>query len=396
MRRIAGWALLAIALAGCCTKRPDVLCIYYPEWHVYPEGDEIFGKGHTEWDFVTTAKPRFPGHEQPIRLWDGCPDDSNPADVAKEIDYASSAGIDVFVYDWYWADGHPIQHEALEKGFLRAPNRDKMKFALMWANHDRSNAFRPEFGKSADKYYWKLQWTSEEFLAAIDYCIKAYFAAPEYYLKDGKVFFSVYSAVKLIKKVGGPEKMKETLEAAQAKMTEAGLPPLHFSAMVHHVKDLPLVKAAGYDSASSYNVTPYDFDDNDVGRQVGRGKKQVLTHEEFAECHRQYNARIAAAAEIPYIPTATRGWDCTPRCRDDVPFPWKSLVYPYLGVVSGLKSEVFRGILEDVRTQAENDPLKPDAVLINAWNEYTEGCFLMPDERHGSSFLDAVRETFAK
>ena len=26
----------------------DVLCIYYPEWHVYPEGEAIFGKGRTE------------------------------------------------------------------------------------------------------------------------------------------------------------------------------------------------------------------------------------------------------------------------------------------------------------------------------------------------------------
>ena len=94
----------------------DVLCIYYPEWHVYPEGEAIFGKGRTEWDYVESAIPRFKGHEQPLRLVAGHPDDSNPSDVAGEIDLAADAGIDVFVYDWYWADGHPIQHEALERG----------------------------------------------------------------------------------------------------------------------------------------------------------------------------------------------------------------------------------------------------------------------------------------
>lgn len=385
---------ISVFFASPVQARPDVLCIYYPEWHVYPEGEMIFGKGRSEWDLVNTAKPRFPGHDQPVQLLDGCPDDSDPAAVAKEIDYAADSGIDVFVYDWYWADGHPIQHEALERGFMKAPNRSRMKFALMWANHDRSDAFRPALGHSADKYWWKLKWTSEEFLEAMDYCIRTYFASPEYYRKDGKVFFSVYSAMRLIDRVGGPEKMKATLAAAQEKMKAAGLPPIHFSAMVHNVKDLPKAKAAGYDSASSYNVTPYDFDDNDVGREVGRGKKQVLTHEEFAQCHRQYNTRIAKASELPYIPTATRGWDCTPRCRQDEPFPWASLSYPYLGVVSGLKPEIFRGILEDVRRQAENDPLKPGAILINAWNEYTEGCYLMPDKTSGRKYLDAVKAVF--
>ncbi|HOK78610.1 MAG TPA: hypothetical protein PLW35_12935 [Verrucomicrobiota bacterium] len=31
--------------------------------------------------------------------------------------------------------------EALEKGFLGAPNRNRMKFALMWANYDHRDQF---------------------------------------------------------------------------------------------------------------------------------------------------------------------------------------------------------------------------------------------------------------
>ena len=113
---VGAWALGAAGADAPAAggRGLDVLCIYYPEWHVYPEGEAIFGKGHTEWDYVDSAIPRFKGHEQPLRLVAGHPDDSNPSDVAGEIDLAADAGIDVFVYDWYWADGHPIQHEALE------------------------------------------------------------------------------------------------------------------------------------------------------------------------------------------------------------------------------------------------------------------------------------------
>ena len=70
MKNALPFALLAVmvSLALSVQARPDVLCIYYPEWHVYPEGEEIFGKGRSEWDLVNTAKPFFPGHDQPVRL----------------------------------------------------------------------------------------------------------------------------------------------------------------------------------------------------------------------------------------------------------------------------------------------------------------------------------------
>ena len=40
-----------------------------------------------------------------------------------------------FLFDWYWYSGVKLMEEALENGFLKAPNRKRLKFALMWANH---------------------------------------------------------------------------------------------------------------------------------------------------------------------------------------------------------------------------------------------------------------------
>ena len=37
--------------------------------------------------------------------------------------------------DWYWRE-EQFYHEQLEQGFLKAENRTKLKFAVMWANHD--------------------------------------------------------------------------------------------------------------------------------------------------------------------------------------------------------------------------------------------------------------------
>ena len=372
-------------------SKVDVLCIYYPEWHAYPEGDAIFGKGRSEWDLVDTATPRFKGHEQPVRLTGGKFDDSDPAAVAREIDLASGAGIDVFVYDWYWAEGRPIQHESLERGFFKAANRSKMKFALMWANHDRTHVFRNDMGKNRDRLFWKLEWTAEEFLAAIDYCIRTYFTRPEYYLKDGKPFFSVYSAVKLIKAVGGPEKMRLTLEEARRRAVSAGLAGIHFSAMAISPDDFANLVSAGYETISSYNITPLSFDENAT---KGENDEMQLTsrvgYDEFLARQRRVNLQSVAKSPVPYLRVATRGWDCSPRCRLEEPFPWRQIWYPYEPIVVGVRADAFAELVGQLRAAAEEDPKRPGAILINAWNEFTEGCYLLPDEHHGDSFLREI------
>ena len=99
-------------------KDIDVLCIYYPHWHVYKLGECWKGFGWTEWEFVKTAKPRYPGHNQPIVPLTGYLDGKNPKDLEKEIELASNHGIDVFLYDWYWYnEGVMSMQESLEEGF---------------------------------------------------------------------------------------------------------------------------------------------------------------------------------------------------------------------------------------------------------------------------------------
>ena len=113
------------------------------------------GKNWTEWNLVKHAQPRFPGHLQPnVPLW-GYEMDNDPTVMAKKIDAAADHGVDHFLFDWYWynetsTNGQPglFQDSALEEGFLEAPNRNRMKFALMWASQewmDLANFILPNF-----------------------------------------------------------------------------------------------------------------------------------------------------------------------------------------------------------------------------------------------------------
>ena len=127
-------------VANKCSAKSeyDVAAIVWPAYHPEPRWKElgIFPHGTGEWQNVYEAKPKFAGHKQPIVPMWGYENEADPIAVARKIDAALAAGVNVFMYDWYWYQNRPFLEGALNDGFLKAPNNERMKFFLMWANHD--------------------------------------------------------------------------------------------------------------------------------------------------------------------------------------------------------------------------------------------------------------------
>jgi len=385
-------SIITLALAGMAcgvalgeetrAKRPEVVAVYYPHWHSYDHGSAWKGDGWTEWEGLKAAVPRFPGHQQPKKPSWGCFDESDPKWVAREINLAADHGITVFLYDWYWYSGVKNMEEALEKGFLRAPNRSRMKFALMWANHDRRDQFCPEFG--TPRNVWLPSRHSPRDLARmIDYCIAHYFRQPNYWRVNGGLFFSVFDAEKFVKQLGGPQETRALLKEMDARLRKAGLPPMHWNAMVSSPAAATVVEQAGFRSTSRYNVTTASKVRPDFTER----------YEDVMEAHRAHWEKMAASPLVN-LPVVTMGWDSTPRCRLDVPWPFPKREYPYGPVVVGNTPELFEQLLRDAARHIERDPRKPFGVLLNAWNEWTEGGYLLPEERTGTGYLEAIKRTF--
>jgi len=370
----------------------EVVAVYYPHWHQYPKGTEWFGPSWSEgeWAFVKNAKSRWNGHKLPMKPLPGYLNGKDPADVATEIELASNAGIGVFLYDYYYYGGKITQQEAIEEGFLKAPNRAKMKFALMWCFHDRRDAFRiPIDGK--DRFLMKLERTPGEFLGLIDYSIAHYFRAPEYWRKDGKLFFSVYNARDFIRSLGSGA-AKKALADARAKVRAAGLGEVNFNAQNIPAREAAEAKAVGFDSLTDYGYNGYAV--KDMRKRYDAGE-QCFDYSELDGALQRHWAEHKAH-DLPYYPVVPSGWDSTMRCRLEEKFPWRKLNYPYGPSITNVTTRLFEKYLRDAKAYAESDPKHGDVVYINAWNEYTEGCYLLPTVRECDQRLRCVARVFGR
>ena len=386
---------IAAFMGGNPRSGVDVVAVYYPHWHVYPKGNEWFHPGWTEWEYVKDAKARFPGHQQPIVPLTGYLDGKNPADVAKEIDLAADAGINVFLYDYYYYGGEVTQEEAIEEGFLKAPNRNRMKFALMWCYHDRSYAWRCKLG-CKKRFLMKLKRTPDEFLGMIDLSIARYFKHPEYWRRNGRLFFSLYNARDaqgrdFVSGLGA-DNVKAALAEARRRVRAAGLGEVEFNIQNPvSLEEVAAFKNLGFDSVTHYAGKPI----RNLSERFAAGE----TVFDYAEVGPELKKRYAeyADAALPYDPSVSTGWDSTPRCRLDEPFPWrtKAASYPYTMTLTNCTAALFEENLRTARRFAELDSANPGFVYINAWNEYTEGCYLLPDNFEGDARLKAVRRVFA-
>lgn len=385
--------IVGLLAMSCVAKDIEVVAVYYPHWHKYAKGTEWFGKewDEGEWCYVKTARPRFRGHHQPLVPLAGYLKGDDPNDMAKEIALAANAGIDVFLYDYYYYDGKITQEESLEQGFLKAPNRSRMKFALMWCYHERRDQFRPE--KDAPRrMLMELAHTPQEFQGLIDLSIQRYFPQPEYWRKDGKLFFSIYNAPYFYKYLGA-EAVKATLAEAREKVRKAGLGELHFNAQNVPPAKIAEFAALGFDSVTDYNIGPGSVPNWHARYQAGA---REIDYGEILEANYK-RWKDCSCGPIPYIPSVTTGWDRTPRCKPTAAYPWPlPSAYPYESTVTNNTPDRFEVALRKAKEFALSSSLKPGAVYINGWNEYTEGAWLVPDNFYGDGLLRAVAAVFGR
>jgi Glycosyltransferase WbsX len=364
---------------------------YFPNFHVDPRNEKAHGKGWTEWELVKVARPRFPGHQQPkMPLW-GFEDESDPKVFAKKIDAAADHGLNHFLFDWYWFDDGPFLEQGLERGYMQASNHSRLKFALMWANHDWVD-IHPAKRNMRPLLQYPGAITEATWDRMTDYIVSKYFTHPSYWKIDGGPYFSVYQTFLLIQGLGGAAKTKVAPDRFRQKARAAGFPNLHLNAIAFGVRILPgeqalqdpqeMLRYLGFDSVSAYvwihNSQLAQFPETEYAEVAADASRQ------WREAPARYG--------LPYHPNVTMGWDSSPRCCASDKF--ESAGYPFMATMKNNTPAAFRTALQSVKSFLDAGTRQPKVCSINAWNEWTEGSYLEPDTVHRMGYLQAIRDVF--
>jgi len=354
-------------------ERVQVAVFYFPQWHRTPgDNGEIFA----EWKQIKAARPRFPGHDQPkLPLW-GYADEADPKVMQTKIDAAANNGIDVFIFDWYYhAKGDhsgTFLERALNEGFLKAPNNNRLSFCLMWANHG--------LGTSPGKL------NRTEFENMIPHIINDYFKHPCYWKIDGKVVFSIYEVNTFINGFGNIEKAADALKFFNKQTIAAGLKGIHLNLidcqLQLHKNPSEVVKKLGAESVTSYIWV----------HRVGFKDFPATDYDFFSYHYFERWDKERDFFGVPYFPNVTMGWDPTPRMAPEAKHDGSG--YPNTPIIIGNTPEKFREALIKARDRARRLPLNRRIITINAWNEWGEGSYLEPDKKTGMSYLNVIRDVF--
>ena len=361
-------------------KACDIAAFVWPAYQPEPRWAElgIFKDGKGEWQNVYENVKRFDDDLAELRpLW-GFEDEADPKVVERKIDTAVKYGVNVFIYDWYWYGGRPFLADALEKGFLGARNNRKMKFFVMWANHNVTHLWDNTVGRAHKKdVLWKTDVSDEDYAKIVETWI-GYFKQPNYYRIDGKPVLCIYLEPRFLER--GEETAKARIALLRKRAAEEGFPGVHLMANGRPTADL------GYDS-----MTVYNWGFAGAGDRVESRTEPPLDFDAFADLGFSLMDRDFGAARkkgISYFPNLTIGWDNNAR------FPSAETN----NIVHGTSPESFGRAARRLKEwmASHRNPKGPQLLTVNSWNEWTEGSYLEPSDRLGFSFLEVLRRTFGE
>lgn len=349
--------------------RARVIPFYLPQFHTFPENDQWWGNGFTEWSNVTAARPLFQGHNQPLLPSElGFYDLSVEGVRDRQFELARSAGLEGFMYYYYWFSGKKLMDMPVER--LHEGQGDQ-PFCLMWANEN-----------------WSRRWDGSEssILIAQDYDevpaeqfiddVMHLLLDPRYIRVDSKPLIAVYKIAQL------PD-VAATLRHWRKRAEEEGLPGLHI-VTVDVGRELDGVEGdlAEYGIDAFLEFAPHNrqwslMDLTEFEKLDERFSGHIMSYPEMVTSSELV---LRKPVEPERYPGVMVNFDNTAR-RQWQPDLWY-----------GSNPYTFRRWLNAAISAISDREPEHRVVFLNAWNEWAESAVLEPSQRFGRTFLLAVRD----
>lgn len=372
------------------------IAIHLPQFHPFPENDEWWGKGFTEWTNVTKAKPLFEGHYQPhlpadLGFYDLRLEEARLAQEALAKEY----GIYGFCYYHYWFNGKRLMNEPIDRK-LKNPKED-LPFMLCWANENWSRAWD---GKDKDiliEQHYNFADDREHIKFLLPF-----FKDKRYITIDNKPVFSVYRSADLPDpketiRIWREEAAKEGLELYICRMDRWNTPngqeilDLGFDAAIDFQPNSSNLKAYEETKKSKENIQKVS-----LSKKIENKLKYELIKHGICKPEGKIHKTIDYSEYVNYdlqnldidykrYPGVSPGWDNAARRKFNATVFVNSSPEQFGKWVAGKKD-----ILKHFRSEEEN------LFFINAWNEWAEGNHLEPCQKWGLQYLEALKNALDK
>lgn len=365
-----------------------VVPLYFPQLHPIPENDAWWGKGFTDWNNVKRGTPAFPGHHQPrVPLGGQYYDQSREDVIRRQVEMAKAHGIYGFCHYHYWFDGKQLL-ETPTKLFMAAKDLD-FHFCLAWANETWSKRWDGMDHHilqlqthPPDKARWELHF---------QYLIQAW--TDERHIRiDGKPLFLIYRSSKI-------QELGNMLDYWKNRAHEYGLPGLYFAA-INQSQPPPPELLPCFDAVMLFQpfvgyfsqpLAPQPLDQRAISTLRGVLPRradpwmQKLVDRTARPTLVDYDEIWKRIVEMPRDERYTSflggyvDWDNTARYRN------RATIYV------GATPHRFEHWMNKLLARAKENREEERLVFINAWNEWSEGAYLEPDERNGYGYIEALQ-----
>nr|WP_297937339.1 glycoside hydrolase family 99-like domain-containing protein [uncultured Lachnoclostridium sp.] len=345
------------------------MALYLPAFHQVPINDKWWGEGFTEWDNVRSGEAFFPRHIQPVHPYKYY-DLSKVEDIRRQISLANKYNVAGFIMHHYW---FPEKDQIFSKPaeIIRDEIKDDIEYCFCWANESWVTTWH---GNEPSTILKQTYGPESEWLAHIKY-LKTFFDDSRYSRINSRPVLYIYKP----NEIPNYEKM---IDFWNNYLEQHGEKPIYIVEYICSKNTCLSSKKS--DAVVEFEPLNTTFFDLGIFNKARRAFCKITKQIDFQSYDKLWNAILKRKRTYegkPIIRGCFVAWDNSPRKERN------SMI------VQGSTPEKFESYLRQLVHMHRKD-VSEELIVINAWNEWSEGAFLEPSEENGFKYLEAVKRVF--